>query len=85
MNAGRNFCDVFSLWLPRFAQNSNAYCRILVERRRRDAAGLADDLFEQPLLANAVLRQLVVDDRIDRDRRLGQPVGERLLPGVELR
>ena len=29
-------------------------------------------------------RQLVVDDRVDRDRRLRQPVGERLLPRVEL-
>ena len=44
---------------------------------------MADDLLEQPLLAQAVGRQLVVDDRIDRNRRLRQPVRQRLLPGVE--
>jgi hypothetical protein len=43
-----------------------------------------DNLLEQPLLANGVLRQLVVRDRIDGDRRLRQPVGERLLARVEL-
>ena len=56
----------------------------LRERGGRDAGGPGHDLFEQPLLAQTERRQLIVDDRIDRDRRLRQPVGERLLTIVEL-
>ena len=42
-----------------------------------------DDPFEQPFLTDAVLRQLVVNDGVDGDRRLCQPVRERLLSRIE--
>ena len=54
------------------------------ERLGRDACRVRDDLLEQPLLADAVRRELIVDDRIDGDRRLRQPVRQRLVPRVEL-
>ncbi len=54
------------------------------EHLGRDACRARDDLFEQPFLADAVRRELIVDDRIDGDRCLGQPVRERLAPRVEL-
>src|SRR4030095_9980326 len=56
----------------------------LRERGVGNALRVADNRLEQPLLADAERRQLVVDDRIDRDRRLRQPVGQRLLTSIEL-
>ena len=85
MNVGRNFCAVVSLWLPRLAQKSSAYSRSLRERLRWHAAVMRDDAFEQALLAQAEARELVVDDRIDGNGGLRQPVGQCLLRVVELR
>ena len=51
----------------------------LLEYAWVDALRISDDSVEDALLRQAVLRLLIVDDRVDRNRRLGKPVGERLL------
>src|SRR5439155_613499 len=56
----------------------------LAERGRRDPRRARHDLLQQPFFAESEARQLVVDDRIDRDRGLREPVGERLMTRVEL-
>ena len=49
-----------------------------------DAGRMRHHRFEQVLLAEAEPRLLVVDDGIDRDGGLGEPIGERLFAGREV-
>ena len=51
---------------------------------RRDAGGPGDDFLEQPLLAQPVRRELVINNRIDGNRCLHQPIRQRLMPRVEI-
>src|SRR5262249_13911127 len=51
--------------------------------RRVDAFGVAGDGFENPFLTQPEARGLVVDNRIDGDGGLAEPVSEGLLPGRE--
>ena len=52
--------------------------------QRVRGVGMPQDRFQQPLLPQSVNRVLIVIDRIDRDGRLSQPVGKRLLARREL-
>ena len=52
---------------------------------RIERTGMGHDLLQQPLLAQAVGGQLVVDDGIDRNGRLSQPVSQCLLFRRQLR
>jgi hypothetical protein len=45
--------------------------------------GMGGDFFEQPFLPQAILRELAVNDGIDGDGGLLQPVGQLLLLGRE--
>src|SRR5579864_978305 len=44
-----------------------------------DSLRMRHQRFEQPFLAEAVARQLIVNDGIDGNRGLAQPIGQRLL------
>ena len=81
--SGRNFCAVISLWLPRLAQKSLVKSVILRRTCGFTPCGCADR-FQQPFLPQAEARVLVVNDGIDGDRRLSQPVRQGLLPAGEL-
>src|SRR5262249_44581559 len=56
----------------------------LAECCRIDRVRSCNNLLEEPLLAYSKPRQLVIDDRVDRDRGLDQPVRQGLLARVEL-
>src|SRR5271154_1102246 len=53
------------------------------QRFRVDAVGMCLDFFEQTLFSQAVGGELIVNNGIDGDRSLGQPVRQSLLPGRE--
>ena len=55
----------------------------LAQRLGVHALRMTQNLFQQRLLPQAPNRILIVVDRIDRDRRLRQPVGQRLLVQAE--
>ena len=57
--------------------------RNLRHGRGVDSFGIGRDFFEQSFLPQPVGRQLVVKDGINSDGCLGEPIGERLLPGSE--
>src|SRR5207249_3744477 len=57
----------------------------LSERGGRDAVVVGHDALEQALFLKSITRELVVDDRVDGDRRLRQPVRQLLLPGGQRR
>ena len=48
-------------------------------RHRIDSLGMRHDLFEHSFLPQTIGGKLIVDDGIDRDRSLCQPIRERLL------
>src|SRR6266446_8236177 len=52
--------------------------------RRIDALRMCGDSFENPFLAQSESRGLVVDDRVDGDGGLAEPVSQGLLLGREL-
>ena len=57
--------------------------RDLAQHLRLDALRMGHDRFQQPFLPQAEAGDLIVDDGIDGDGRLRQPVRERLFLGVE--
>ncbi len=67
------------MWLPRLAQKSLANSAILMRATGSIPSGVRHDLFEQTLLPQSVGGELIVDDGIDGDGSLGQPVGQGLL------
>jgi len=47
------------------------------------SVGMRDDQLQNPLLAQTEMGELIVDDGVDGDGRLRQPVRKRLLASVE--
>jgi hypothetical protein len=69
------------LWLPRLAQKSLANSAIFMRATGSIRLGVRHDFFEQTLLPQSVGGELIVNNGIDGDGSLRQPVRQSLLAG----